>query len=499
MEMKRFSLLLIVLAIVGMVGAQSPKPYLVADFTENELGPMLDLCHRGGFEYLVHRNPFATYGHYEWNRDFARKGTESVARMIQRAEEEGVHLGLLVQADAISTDDSYFTPKYYSQLRREGQVVLFSALKEDDHNVALRRNEVLKNPSSLNLILIDDELISYGTMEFAGDLVLLHHCSRGMYGTKSAAHKATAEAYKLWDAPDRYVAPDGELLATVRRQLEDRLSAAGVPFVMYKGAAGQEMLDESIRVRQVERWEAEGVQNGSLGWFVIRATDKLKAGTTMEDLEWMLSKAACFDAGYGLLVDPKAMKSHGLLNEMLTKTRQWNELIVDGAFSPSQKERLRDPYLNWHLEPQEDGHYVLYPINISRRYQCNFISEESGLLTSEKWTWNAEEEGRYGLRIMVDGSTEIHDAMVNTEKGLVLFPCVIRPGQQLCYDFTDVARVMDANYNIVKEVTVEGLSELPEGDSEVYFICEYDPSKKRPEVSLRYVTHEKTEEIYPNK
>lgn len=497
--MKRVAILLLVLAFSFSVRAQLSKPYLVADFSEDEMGMMLDLCRQGGFEYLVHRSPFATFGHYEWNKDYFPKGSASVARMSQMAEQAGVYFGLLVQTDLVSTNDAFFDPKYFKQLRREGRVELFDKVTANDRDIALRGNEILQNPSSLNLILIEDELISYGTMEFAGDLVLLHHCTRGAYGTKKAAHKVSAVAYKLWDSPDRCVAPDGELLKTTQRLYAEKLDAAGVSFVIQKGDLGQEVLDETIRVRQVERWESDGVQNGSLGWFVIRATDQKKLGTSMEDLEWMLAKAACFDAGYGLLVDSKTIKEHGMLGMMLEKANQWRHLQESGAFSKPLKQMMRDPYLDWHLQQQGDTLCVLYPVNFSRRFPCNFTKEEGGVLTAERWQWNSELEGRFGLRIQVDGKTEVSNVMVNTEKGLVLFPCTIRPGQRLIYDFEDVAYVVDNKYNVLDEVTVEGISVLPEGSSEVYLICESDPNKSRPEVTVRYLTHERPETLDPYK
>ena len=111
------------------------------------------------------------------------------------------------------------------------------------------------------------------------------------------------------------------------------------------------------------------------------------------------------------------------------------------------------------------------------------------MLQSETWTWNAEEEGGFGLRIQVEGEVEILNPMVNTSKGLVMFPCALKPGQRLLYDFGETAQVVDADDHQLDEVVIEGLAELDKDDSEVYFLCEVDPlAKKRPVVTLRYVT-----------
>ena len=161
---------------------------------------------------------------------------------------------------------------------------------------------------------------------------------------------------------------------------------------------------------------------------------------------------------------------------------------------------MKDPYLDWHLESQGDSLFMLYPMNCSRRYQCVFQEVDTGFLRSEQWVWNVEEESRFGLCLSLDGEVEIVNPMINTNKGLVMFPCTLETGQQLVYDFGDYAYVMDVNYNKLKTVPVEGLPELAQGDNEVTFFCEVDPSaEQRPVVKLRYITREQPFVIYPHK
>lgn len=494
--MKR--IVLIVMLFVGLIG-WAQKPYVVADFSERDLPRMLSVCNKSGIDYLVQRTPFSSYGHYDWNEDFATDGEATVRRMVQEAESQGVHIGIMAPSDAISTDDPYFQPKYYKHLRRVGPLALYDDLAADERDIALYRSDVLKTPSTLNMILIEDEMITYSTMEYAGELVLLHRCTRGAYGTKSVAHQVDADAFKIWDSPERYLAPDDYLRDIVHEQLNEKLKAVGINFVLYKGDSGQDWLEETVRVRQAERWETDGVPNGSIGWFMIRSSDKKRAGTTIEELEWMLSKAAAYHAGFGLVVDPKAMLDLGTLDEMLEMTKQWTELISLDAFSDGQREMMRDPYTDWHLVKSANDSYLLYPTGLSRRFRCNFVNDDEGVLTSETWEWKSDEEGVFGMQILVEGTTSISNPMVNTEKGLALFATTIAPGQRLIYTDGDNARLVDANYNTLEEIPLEGLAMLPEGKSEVYFICEADPEGDRPEVILRYVTHGEPEEIHPNK
>ena len=73
---------------------------------------------------------------------------------------------------------------------------------------------------------------------------------------------------------------------------------------------------------------------------------------------------------------------------------------------------------------------------------------------------------------------------------MLYFPCTIRAGQYLIYDFEGNACITDLNYNKIADVTAEGESFLNEGTSEVSFQCEVKTEERRkPDVSIRYYTH----------
>lgn len=498
--MKRTGLFIFILALVCGLRAQSPQPYLVVDFAEKELPAMLDLCHQGGFEALVVKTPFSTCGHYQWNETFAPEGNKSVRRMVKTALDEGVTLGLLVQEDVVSVNDDFFSPRYFSQFQHSEPYVLFDELAAEDEDIALRRKGTFKSLSALNLLLIDEELISFGAMEFAGDLILLHHCTRGLYGTKRTTHSEKTRVYRLGETPDGLVIPEGDLRKTVHQQLTNRLTASDVSLVIVKGAPGQELIEESIRALRVEQWENEGLENNSLGWFVIHAGDKKRAATTLEDLEWVLSKATAYHATYGLLLDATAIKKHGSLPNLFEAMKRWNTINRLDVLTASQKEEVSDPYIDWHLEKQSDSLYLLYPLNYSRRYQGNLQEIDTGLLQSENWVWKVEQEGQFGLRLQVEGEVDVINPMINTSKGLAMFTCTIQPGQRLVFDSGETAYLMDANSNLIKEVYVEGLPELAQGDNEVNFFCEVDRNAvQKPQVKLRYITREQPFEIHPYK
>ena len=84
MSIKKIYIILF-LFLSSISWGQVPGPYVLADFSEKDLGKMLEICRQGGFEYLIQKTPFSTYGHYNWNEAFAPQGETSVKRMTRRS------------------------------------------------------------------------------------------------------------------------------------------------------------------------------------------------------------------------------------------------------------------------------------------------------------------------------------------------------------------------------------------------------------------------------
>ena len=488
-----FVVMALLIWLPNRIVAQSPKSYLVSDFSEDEFERFLETSRKGGFELLLQRYPFSTYGHYEWNPVFASKGDRSVAKMVQKAAEQGVQLGVFAQMDAVSTNDRYFSPRYYSQLLKHGEIRLLNDITADQSDFTVYKNEILNTPSSLNLLLIDKELISFGTLEPIGELMLLHNCKRGVYGTNSVAHHTSESIYRIWDSPERYCAPEGALADSVRKRLMERLDAAGITFVVHSDDNGHAVLNESQRVKKVERWMEESEQMKAeskpmmLGWLPVRVSDRMQSSTTIEEVEWLLSKAASFDAGYGMLVSRSVLQKHGHIDKILELAKHWDRLRYSGLLTEEQKEILRDPYADWHLEQFDETHYLLFPLQVSRRYRCDYVMSELGVVTSDPWEWKTEDGGQFGLRIQVEGKGEIVNPEIETENGVLRFPCTISANQFLWYDYEETAYVTDLNYNVIATVTPQGDATLPFGASQVTLSFENHDKRKHPAVSVRYV------------
>ena len=440
-------------------------------------------------------------------------------------------MSLAVVANRIPTDSKLVAPKPSPHLLKQSVSGLQLPMNETQDEFAVYRTELFDQPANINVLQIDDELITYRTMEAFGEVLFLYHCTRGAFGTRKSAHAKNTPVYKLWDTPERTLLPDMELQDQMAQVGAKKLAKTDYPLLIFndlKSYGYSEQGDTAIghildtmrkynpdkllqadmltpsswhylsRVNENKLWTSsmrtkivetlsqkqDFYRNNQMSWmignFPIILADKNRRATTLEELEWFLSKAAAFDAGFGLDVSAETLRKHGLTDKMLNTINIWETLRLNGVFSEAQKEQFKDPYGNWHIE-KADSVYLLYTQHISRRYFCN--------LTDDRWEWNSPYKGRFALQIAVEGKGGISELEIRTPNDVLYLPCSIKAGQYLFFDFDGSAHVIDANYNKIEEVKARGVAYLDEGQSEVKFLYEVTPEEnKKPIVSLRFLT-----------
>ena len=470
--------------------------------------------------------------------DYTEKDT---AFLKAKCRQAGLDLGLSVVANRIPTDSKLVSPKPSKHLLKQGVLQLQLPMNERQDEFAVYHSELFDTPSSINVLQIGDELITYRTMETTGNIHLLYHCERGAFGTRKTAHPKDAPVYKLWDTPERTLLPDLELQDQMTQKVAKECAKKDIPLLIFndlKSYGYSEQGDTAIghfldtmrkynpdkllqadlltpaslpylsRVNENMVWTAsmrtkivetlsqkqdfyhEQQMSWMIGNFPIILADKNRRATTLEELEWFLSKAAAFDAGFGLEVSEETLRKHGLTDEMLNTINIWETLRLDSAFNEAQKETFKDPYGNWHIE-KADSTYLLYTQHISRRYFCNF--------TDDTWEWNNPYKSRFALQIAVDGKGSISELEFRTPNGILYLPCTLKAGQCLMYGFDGSTYITDQNYNTIEEVLPRGVSFLDEGSNEVTFTCEVKTEgKKQPIVSLRFLTRGEPETIIIN-
>ena len=464
---------------------------------------------------------------------------KDMAFLKEKCRQAGLDLGLSVLANRIPTNSKLVAPKPSKHLLKQGILHLQLPMDQTQTEFAVYHSELFDHPATINVLQIGDELITYRTMETTGNIHLLYHCVRGAFGTKATAHPKNSIVYKLWDTPERTLLPDLELQEQMAQAEAKKLSKTDYPLLIFndlKSYGYNEHGDTAIghfldtmhkynpdkllqadlltpasgpylsRVNENQFWnenmrskivetlteKQEFYRSNLIPWMIgnfrIQLTNKNRKATTMEELEWFLSKAAAFDAGFGLDFSAETMRKHGLTDEMLNTVNQWETPRLASAFSEEQKEAFKDPYGNWHLEKSGDSTYLLYPQHISRRYFCNF--------TDDVWDWYSPNASRFALQIAVEGMGSISGLEFRTPNGILYLPCTLKARQCLLYNFDGTAYIIDLNYNKLEEIQAQGVSYLDEGNSNVSFRCEVQTKDKKTfEVTVRFITRGEAETI----
>ena len=515
------------------------RSYMLADFSPSDLSLFLDKCQLAGLNQLCHTAPFNGGARYHWSPTFAKNGSQSVRNMVDEAAQRGIMLGVCVKPNLILKNDAYVTPVPSKHLLKQGALRLQTAITADQTDFALYASDLFSKPSTLNVLQIGDELISFRTTEPAGDIHLLHSCQRGAFGTKKSAHAKNETVYKLWDHPYPALLPDLTLQDECVGRLVKVIGDAQLPLVSFEDVQYGRLVghDDYASARLLSRFNEQnehvlldanalshfswhyglrmnplGVWNerlhyeevesrsktadfnnrnllpNMLGRVELLCGDSKHLATTMEELEWTLSEGAGFDAGFGFQVDKDWFRKCGKADLMLQAIRNWETLRLADAFTPALKEQLRDPYSNWHLEQVSDSLYELYPLNVSRRYLMSMSAKKTGERWLEEWRWNTAYQGSAALQILVEGDAEIKNPSIALGAEEVVFPCRVGSRQYLICDNDGHAMVTDENFNLISKVEPVGRLFLSEASNDVVFSCEGVRKGKGAAVTVRFFT-----------
>lgn len=501
--------------------------------------------------------------------DYNPKDTAFLKENCRRA---GLDLGLSVLANRIPTDSKLVSPIPSENLLKQGTLSLQLPMDDRQTEFAVYHTELFDTPANINVLQIGDELITYRTTERAGNINMFYQCVRGAFGTRKYAHPENAVVYKLWDTPERTLLPDYELQEQMVLEEAKKLAKIDCPLLIFndlKSYAYNGQGDTAIvrmldtmhkynpgkllqadlltpnsrhylsRINENQLWNAtmrtkivetlterqQFYRDNAMPWmignFKIHLADKYRKATTLEELEWFLSKAAAFDAGFGLIFSTETMKEHGLTDEMLDAINIWETLRLSGAFSEEQKEQFKDPYANWHIEKLNDSTSHLFEQQTSRRYVCEpeilhcdpksmelepnevfLLSENSpkpkkyadGTFDSwgfmrGKWNWKSPYNSTLFLMVAVEGKGSISNLRIITKWGDFTLDGSVKTGQYLIFDKTyHHAIITDHNFNILDRIPTNSPKRLMEGDNIISFFCSFVGEKdKIPEVSVRYI------------
>jgi hypothetical protein len=229
---------------------------------------------------------------------------------------------------------------------------------------------------------------------------------------------------------------------------------------------------------------------GMLGWF------KMTSETGIEDIEWLLARAAGFDAGFAFVTGFKVLKENAISDKILQKIADWEKLRLAGLFTDEQKILMRDTKNEFSLIKSNDNEWGL-----TRVYSAKFIHNKKTrqpgepLYSTFKFT-NHGQEQTLGF-ILTASNCNVSDIVFefNNYKEIKI-PLTLLCGQTLKYTGGNTALVCDKNWKTIKQININPSDfKVQQGEQTLTLDCKFANTGEDPCVKLEIRTKGKTERI----
>ncbi|AZN39794.1 hypothetical protein [Paenibacillus albus] len=537
----------------GKKSKAANQSYLITDFSESTIDDAVAYTKKAGLKYVYHPDPFTKWGHFVLKPGQFPSGDESMRACVELAGDEGVYVGVHTLTNFTTLNDPYVTPVPHEGLQTVGVSRLVEAAGAMDDELAIDDPRPFNESLFRKSAKIGTELIEYESVSEQEPWKLLG-VKRGVNETAAAAHEAGTAIGRLWDHPYDVFFPNMELQDKFTERLTELFQQTGLRQISFDGlegcfATGHDGYGVNRFVKQCyEGWEHEVINDASivvpnylwhiftrfnwgepwgvstregqlewrltnqryfarnfippmLGWFLVRSVSDRFEATTLDEIEWVLSKAAGFDAGFALVADMAVLRRNGNVEGLLAAVREWETARRLGVFSDEQRERMRDPKSDWHLEAAGEGGWLLYPVSISKPLTCSPEELQPGQPGGSDWAFFnkfGEQPLRFTLRVSPSYGNE--DAAVKrptfyTQGTYMTFETEIAANQYLVYDGGSMGRVYDQNWNLIREVKASAEAPmLRAGGQTLSFSCKFQGDPK-PVVTVQVTTRGECEVV----
>jgi len=524
----------------GKKASTANSSYMIMNFGEEDVDMAIGYAKQAGLNYLYHSGPFKTWGNFELGDQFPN-GLDGLKNCVEMAEQEGIHMGVHTLSNFITTNDAYVNPVPDERLAKVGSSKVSTDIDEKQSEIEINSPEVfqqLKN-NNLKTVVINKELIRYGAVSESEPWKLMD-CQRGAFETIPSEHKHGDQIALLADHGYKVFLSDAELTKEIAINLANLFNEAGLRQISFDGLEGNrstgmgnygeilmtstwyDNLDDNIKSHLItdasrtshyfwhiysrmnwgEPWYAgfresqaeyrfknqkyfeRNLMPGMLGWFLM--TEQ----TTLEDIEWMLAKAAGYNAGFGFVSSYKAFENNGMADEILEQISLWEDARLKGIFDEVTRENLKDPNKDFRLEKTEDGGLKLTEIQ-SFKGEHTKKERQPGepLFTTIDFDTEKEQNLSFIITAFEGGLKDIQLELDNYRQ--INFPGTFEGGDIIKYDGGNTATVYYKNWQKKRDQAIEPIALKP-GEHSITMDCQFQNGKAKLKLELRVINDVKT-------
>ncbi len=522
----------------GKTVRSATASYLIIGFNENNLDQAIELTKKAGLKYLYNGGPFKTWGHFVLNEKAFPENWKSIKNCVDRANIQGIKLGVHTLSNFITPNDSYVSPVPDKRLAKVGESILTADISADSEEILMESplffNQMKNN--SLHSVVIGDEIIRYKEVTSAEPWKLTG-CVRGAFNTKAVAHQKGNVIGKLMDHGYKVFLSNAGLSEEISQNIAKLFNETGLMQVSFDGLEGVwstgmgqyarslftktwfDNLNPELKGKVIndasnpshfnwhintrynwgEPWYAgfresqtsyrlmnqdfyrRNLLPSMLGWFSISGE------TSVEDTEWLLARAAGFDAGFAFNLSFANVEKNGQSEAIFKAMNTWETARMAGVFSSEQKLRMENISTEYHLESAGAGEWTLYPYQVKR-----FVHEHKVRQPGEPVFTAFEFENPYDEQPMSfiltllpaektgRSTVEMISFEVNSHNKIEI-PINIESFNNLKLDETGKLQLYDRNWKLLKVIDLkEKLPNLLKGKNKITFDAVFtneEPSK----------------------
>ncbi len=471
------------------------KSYMISSYGEKDIDEMIGYTKRAGLVSLYHEGPFKSWGNFVLNPEQFPNGKDGLKNCVDKAHAAGLYLGMHTLTNFINTNDPYVSPAPDKRLSVTGSSTLTKSINAEQNTIELVSPEYFNDEKGNNLhtVKIGSELIRYKSVSSTAPYILLD-CQRGAFGTVQSAHQAGESVGKLFDHSYNVFFPNLDMQREVAKNITKLMNETGVDHLDLDGhegalASGQgdyalELFAKDVydqvkhdfiigtslsktfywhigsyynwgepwyggfkESMQQYRIDNQGLFDRNymphmLGWYL------LAENTTLPEMEWMLSRAAGYNAGFAMVARPAALRKNSQSNLLLDAIREWEMARNGNAFSKAQQEALKNPKNEFHLEKRDEGKWTLHQYAMSPIFTREKFERQPGEPTHTTWNLQYQwKEQPLQFRMQITGETgSVKNIKMQIDKYKELvFPVELAFGESLVSDGTETIRLYDKN------------------------------------------------------
>ncbi|WPU92837.1 hypothetical protein SNE25_26285 [Mucilaginibacter sabulilitoris] len=493
----------------------SGQAYMISTFNETNIDTFLTYAKKMGMAGVYEEDPFETWGHFVLKKSLFPNGRAGFKACVDKAHAIGLRLGFHVLSNFITTNDAYINPVPDPRLALAGTDTIMAKITADATEIEVKSDKYFKLRSDLNSVRIGDEIVRF--MDVTKSVPYrLTGCTRGAFGTRKTEHLAGEQVSRLIDHPYNVFFPNWELQKEMAANIANFINETGVDqmdFDGHEGTYASGMGDLSfntfaedvfkkanhpmvlgssranhyfwhinnylnwgepwygafresqsdLRIANQKFYEDNYLPN-MLGWFLITAQ------TSPDDIDWMLARAAGFNAGYALVVRQDALANPNM-NDIISLINLWTEAQHQGLFNRQQKQWLKDPANEAHLLKDAGKWYMQRFDKFEFIYQAQTL--QPGQPTSSAWEFENKQAAQSPQLIIAANGEKggIKNPVIEIDNAFRLsIPVTLLAGQSLVIFNSNVGVIYDQKGKMIDHVTLDGkIPKLTAGNHKISF------------------------------